>query len=218
MTQAEWVRIFAQMRAWWPQAQIPDGSLAVWYDDLADQHPAQVQAAAKAIYRDGADWPPNGAQILTKIAELTIDAPAWGQVKAELLRAQATPTVLRDPCELGRCDGSGYLIDDQAREATPCPCRPALLERLRARRAESLTEHPVVQRFLESVGPREVVDVLAGDRTAEAQVRAKYEAFCRGEQREITYAGIPTAGLPALERRQPRELGDVVRGYLEQAR
>jgi DNA replication protein DnaC len=36
------------------------------------------------------------------------------------------------PCPDGRCDGSGFLFDEEARRARPCSCRPKLLARKRA--------------------------------------------------------------------------------------
>jgi DNA replication protein DnaC len=37
------------------------------------------------------------------------------------------------PCALGLCDGSGFLVDEATRVATPCRCRPQQVERRRAR-------------------------------------------------------------------------------------
>ena len=36
-------------------------------------------------------------------------------------------------CVLGLCDGSGFLVDETTRTATPCRCRPQQVERRRAR-------------------------------------------------------------------------------------
>jgi DNA replication protein DnaC len=37
------------------------------------------------------------------------------------------------PCAFGLCDGSGFLVDEATRVATPCRCRPQQVERRRAR-------------------------------------------------------------------------------------
>jgi DNA replication protein DnaC len=37
------------------------------------------------------------------------------------------------PCPFGACDGSGFLVDEESRVATPCRCRPQQVERRRAR-------------------------------------------------------------------------------------
>jgi len=36
-------------------------------------------------------------------------------------------------CPFGLCDGSGFLVDEDSRVATPCRCRPQRVERRRAR-------------------------------------------------------------------------------------
>jgi DNA replication protein DnaC len=36
-------------------------------------------------------------------------------------------------CPLGACDGSGFVVDEDARVAVPCACRPQQVERRRAR-------------------------------------------------------------------------------------
>ncbi|HKE80308.1 MAG TPA: ATP-binding protein [Solirubrobacteraceae bacterium] len=41
-------------------------------------------------------------------------------------------------CPFGLCDGSGFLIDEESRVATPCRCRPSRLERRRARRLSAV--------------------------------------------------------------------------------
>jgi DNA replication protein DnaC len=37
-----------------------------------------------------------------------------------------------DACPLGVCDGSGFVVDEETRVATPCRCRPQRVERRRA--------------------------------------------------------------------------------------
>jgi DNA replication protein DnaC len=39
----------------------------------------------------------------------------------------------QQPCAFGLCDGSGFLVDEATRVATPCRCRPHQVERRRAR-------------------------------------------------------------------------------------
>jgi DNA replication protein DnaC len=38
-----------------------------------------------------------------------------------------------DPCPFGACDGGGFVIDEATRVAVPCRCRPARVDRRRAR-------------------------------------------------------------------------------------
>ena len=42
------------------------------------------------------------------------------------------------PCPFGQCDGSGFVIDEDTRVATPCRCRPARVERRRSRRLSAV--------------------------------------------------------------------------------
>jgi DNA replication protein DnaC len=42
-------------------------------------------------------------------------------------------TADQQPCPFGLCDGSGFLVDEATRVATPCRCRPQQVERRRAR-------------------------------------------------------------------------------------
>jgi len=37
------------------------------------------------------------------------------------------------PCPFGLCDGTGFVVDETSRVATPCRCRPQQVERRRAR-------------------------------------------------------------------------------------
>jgi DNA replication protein DnaC len=44
----------------------------------------------------------------------------------------------QQPCSFDLCDGSGFVIDEDTRVATPCRCRPSRLERRRARRLSAV--------------------------------------------------------------------------------
>ena len=77
------------------------------------------------------------------------------------------------PCPFGTCDGGGFVIDEATRVAVPCRCRPAQVERRRARslsaviprkyRGASFERPPVsdmpapqvqvVRRFTRELGP-----------------------------------------------------------------
>jgi DNA replication protein DnaC len=41
------------------------------------------------------------------------------------------------PCTHGRCDGSGFLVEEETNTARDCPCRPRLLAAARARQLEA---------------------------------------------------------------------------------
>ena len=40
---------------------------------------------------------------------------------------------MTSPCSVGACDGSGFVIDEATKAAVPCECRPARINRARAR-------------------------------------------------------------------------------------
>lgn len=91
MKRSEWIEAVALMRVNWPHARIDDPSIAKWYADLEHLPAEQVTVAVEAIYRDGREFPPNGAQILAKVADLarpTIDhGEAWRLAKKAALKA-----------------------------------------------------------------------------------------------------------------------------------
>ena len=79
MSKAEWLKIATELQARWPHKPIPQESIAIWFDDLRDLEHAQVRTAVLAIYRDGREWAPNGAQIRAKVVDLTRDDPSEGE-------------------------------------------------------------------------------------------------------------------------------------------
>jgi hypothetical protein len=221
MNRREWLEISARMTLYWPQAETPDESLALFYEDLKDQEGGKVLAAVESLHRDPAQvWPPNSGQILYRLAEIDLDAPSWMELKAELTRRGSAPGTVaspwQEPCPFGVCDGRGFIVDEDARMSTACECRPGKIEQAKAVAADALTANPVVAAFIADVGTGELDDVRAGDRVAEAQVRTKWEGFVLERIREVTWAGIPTAGLRGLERRaEMRAMGAAVRAVLE---
>lgn len=88
MTRQEFVeQVVRRVTANWPHAPWPDVTLAKVYEDVHSLPVAQVLAAVETIYRDGRDFPPSGGAILRRLAELTDDAPDWGEAWATLARA-----------------------------------------------------------------------------------------------------------------------------------
>lgn len=77
MTEAEWDQLAIQLQARWPAKPIAEESIDLWYFDLADQPSEAVEAAIGALYRDGREWVPNGAQIRNKIIDLQAEASDW---------------------------------------------------------------------------------------------------------------------------------------------
>lgn len=79
MTRGEWITVVQRMDMNWPHAKIPEASIAKWFDDLHRLPGEQVLVAVEASYRDGSAFPPNGAQILAKIAALDRHDPDHGR-------------------------------------------------------------------------------------------------------------------------------------------
>jgi DNA replication protein DnaC len=76
-------------------------------------------------------------------------------------------------CPEGRCDGSGFLYDEERRRAYPCTCRPARI----ARRRAGAVAGRLPKRFREVSFERE--PVLSIERANPHQVRA-VRAYVRG--------------------------------------
>lgn len=91
MTRAEWARAMQRIRANWPHARIAKATMAKWFSDLSHLPGEQVTVAIEALYRDGREFPPNGAQILAKVSELGRDeldhGAAWTLAKRAALKA-----------------------------------------------------------------------------------------------------------------------------------
>jgi len=67
------------MLALWPNKEIPEKSFELWFNDLSEFEGEQVEAAVLAIYRDGREWMPNGAQVRNKLLELRTVGLGWGR-------------------------------------------------------------------------------------------------------------------------------------------
>jgi hypothetical protein len=90
VTLSEWLKIAAvDLQARWPNRPIPEESIKLWFEDLAEFPADQVRAAVLALYRDGREWSPNGAQIRAKLSELSRDDPDHGAAWALVNRALA---------------------------------------------------------------------------------------------------------------------------------
>lgn len=79
MTDQEWSGIIAVLTANWPHHLPPQSALAKWRRDVDHLPAEQVLTAVEALYRDGREFPPNGAQILAKVSELGRDDPDHGE-------------------------------------------------------------------------------------------------------------------------------------------
>jgi len=79
VTRPEWIEVVQVMRVNWPHATIPKESIAKWYEDVKHLPGEQVRVAAEVIYREGREFPPNGALLVAKVSELSRDDPDHGE-------------------------------------------------------------------------------------------------------------------------------------------
>lgn len=87
MNRSEWLKIVAVLQARWPHRAIPAKSAELWFTDLEEFPAAQVDAAATALYRDGREFPPNGAMIRNKLIELQSEDRGWSKAYSLALEA-----------------------------------------------------------------------------------------------------------------------------------
>lgn len=171
MTSAEWTPIYVKLLR-----RFPNVDWTKWEAVGADDQYAE----------DLADLP--AQHVAAALDVLCRDGRAWPPPAGEVRKAIIELTM--DPPEWA----------DAARAIAKCAMHgPG------DRRAAAIAEqHPVVQAFVATVGWQEAA--LAGggwdgsNRTAEAQVREKWLAFCRRAVRDASLVGLPGTGLPALER------------------
>jgi hypothetical protein len=128
MQRSEWIEAVALMRLNWPHSRIDDAVIAKYFTDLQHLPAEQVKVAIEALYRDGREFPPNGAQILGKVVELSdpqaaIDhGEAWQLAKrASHMSGETGPEWLREKCPAAAeavqrlCGGSTltFMVDDE---------------------------------------------------------------------------------------------------------
>ena len=87
MNSDEWDEITVAILACWPNKEIPERSFDLWFRDLSEFEAEQVKAAVLALYRDGREWAPNGAQIRNKLIELRTDSEGWASAYALTMEA-----------------------------------------------------------------------------------------------------------------------------------
>lgn len=117
MEREEWIEVVKLLRAYWPQAALPDETIAVWFVDVEELEHEQVRAALHAFAREGREFPPTGGMLRKKALELarpigagnwskaidlaTWEVPSWNYHPEESLRTLqkldpiAAETVLR---------------------------------------------------------------------------------------------------------------------------
>jgi hypothetical protein len=171
----EWLEAVALMRLNWPHASIADEVVAKWFTDVQEIEGDQVKVAIEALYRDGREFPPNGAQIRDKV--ITLSDPqgeiehgeAWNLAKKASLKGdeKAAYEWLEEQCPAAAltvrrlCGGITltYQVDDEptVRAQFRDIYRGILAARRRDARYAGLPTAGL--RVLER-GPRRIGDVL----------------------------------------------------------
>lgn len=90
MKPAEWVEVVRRVNGWWPHAQWPEATMALYFDDLKHLERGVVLEAVTAVYRDGREFPPSGAQILAEAAKGEVGAPDFDHAWREVTNAVQT--------------------------------------------------------------------------------------------------------------------------------
>lgn len=182
MTTREWDAVVAVFTANWPHNLPPEMALEKWFHDLEHLPAETVLASVEALYRDGREFPPNGAQILAKASELERSDPDWSRAW-EL----ANEAALR----------FGFHREHRQTEA---------IEWLRER---SPAAAETVRRFGHDSFALRQIDNEGTDR---AQFRQIFEAVVRERRREDTYAVLPGLSTKEVRGGPPRRIGEIVSG------
>jgi hypothetical protein len=199
---AEWIGAVQTIRALWPNAEIPDVTIAAWYEEVADIELEHAVAAIRTFARDGAEWPPTGGKIRRRVAELLLDPPDWGEVLEQLRLIRRTPAA----------KATGKLEEIDGHEVA---------EVVYPREDVIARTHPMIVAFFLHLGSQTVLQADPTDGNSEARLRDKWREFRQTAERRLSYTGLDCGDLPALRRavRQDRQLqpaGGVFAGIRKQ--
>lgn len=192
----------------WPAPKLDAAQQRRYAEDVVDLDADEARAALDALYGEGPEFRPNAGTLRRKVAALQLGAPDWAEVKRQLVERHVRLARARDErreqedawaCTVGRCDGSGWVEHTAERAASPCPCRPAMLE---ARRKLDMLA-PLVREFFDlGYATWAEVDALCSsvNTTLEAQMRDKWNRFAARAVESRVLASIEGApDLPRLE-------------------
>lgn len=202
---ADALELVATVEDSFPSTRLNDEHRKQYAKDVAHLDPDEARAAVAVLKRSGKQFAPTAGEVALEVARLQIDAPDWGEVKRQLVHRQEAIERNREApdewtCPAKRCDGSGFVVDEAANDATDCECRPAKI----AARRQSSALHPLLREFIDEgyVTWSEIDLVGVGGQTSlEAQMRSKWDAFSRRavESRAIALIDAPPT-LRRLER------------------
>lgn len=86
MTREEWIDAVKWISANWPHAEIPNATLAVWWEDVEDLDGEAVRAALRTM--SDRKFPPSGGEVRVAVVELSRDDPDHGEAWRLVQRAQ----------------------------------------------------------------------------------------------------------------------------------
>lgn len=212
MTPEEFLRFTGVLCNAWPEAKLTGDAVKFYGMELKDSSFASAVAAVRVLGREGKFKIPTAGQIRRKMVELEVDAPGWEEVRRSLNERRAAIERKKGEtftwtCPDGRCDGSGFLVDEEANAARHCGC---FQDRLAARR-HTVALHPMIQEFLDRgyVTLREVEEVCDTGRrdrsTLEAQMREKWNAYVNDQVSSRAMADLPA---PETMKRIERAKGE----------
>lgn len=185
MTRSEWLKQVAVLTLRWPNwtskltDEQVDQTVELWFHDLEEFDAEAVGSAIAALYRDGREWAPNGAQIRNKLLELRNDNDGWSQAYGLALEAATSH---------GGAEYGGF----------------SWLEK----------QDPLTARAAAQYGWRDFCLSEASDTSRRAQFRDIYLEVKGSVDRKARYAGLPSAGLKALEGGKGT-IGEAARNLLE---
>ena len=170
MTRDQAIELVQEMRARWPHSEIPDAALAVLFHDLRHVDAGQARVAMLALYREGREFAPNGAQILAKLSELDRDDPDHGEAWGLVHQANLKWGLHR---EHGQDRALAWLEQRS----------PAVAEAVRRFGPDALATYNT-----------------ADEGTVRAQFRDIYKAVVRERAHDAAYQGLPDVPLRRLQR------------------
>ena len=205
MNHAEMLRVLKTVQVRWWRHPIPQHAIQSYADDLAPLPYGDALAAVETLARGANDFPPSSGDIVLAVARAQVAPPEWDEVRVQLLRRREELRLFRERgwvCTQSEnpCDGTGFVVDEVAREAVACGCRNAYVVAVR----ESQVLAPLVRAWIDEGGiaTSDIDEIAGGDTTVEAQARDRWQSWAA---RLVNARAVSTVPSPAeLEARENR--------------
>lgn len=181
MTEAEFLQVMQEIESYWREEPVSPDEMAVYAKLLRREAHVAVLAAVQALAVGGQARMPTAGQIARKLVELKLDPPPWGDVMRILIRA-----IQKGGPYISIPEGKGY--EDRVEHDD--------------RKDFVARQHSLIQSFVAMIGWSYLAEWSSADRTAEAQLRQKWEAHVANAVESGVLAGIEGSGLARIERAQ----------------